>query len=91
LFLEQNRTTTWQTDAGPSTFSPACSLQRGAIATYNELIQWSSTIEHSGLTIVVASINEVIRPKEFANRPKGQAALPELRQIRQGRDSDSSQ
>ena len=81
LFLEQNHTTTWQTDAGPLDVLSGLQFERGSIATYDELLAKSSTVHHFGLTIVVANIDDVIRAKEFANRRKDLDALPELRRI----------
>ena len=48
---------------------------------FSELAPRSLTIEVSGLQIAVAALEDVIRSKEAANRPKDQRALPVLHQL----------
>jgi hypothetical protein len=48
---------------------------------YNELASRSLTVEIRGCQVAVANLEDVIRSKEAANRPKDQRALPVLRQL----------
>jgi len=48
---------------------------------FSELAPRSLTIEVRGLQIAVAALEDVIRSKEAANRPKDQRALPVLHQL----------
>jgi hypothetical protein len=48
---------------------------------FSELAPRSLTVEIRGLPVAVASLEDVIRSKEAANRPKDQRTLPILRQL----------
>jgi len=42
------------------------------------------TVDIGGKTVVVASLEDIVRSKEIANRPPDHEALPELRELRDG-------
>lgn len=48
---------------------------------YADLVRDSTSVEAYGLAIPVASLADVIRSKQAANRPKDQRVLPVLREI----------
>lgn len=82
---------TWNltTDAGDLdvTFEPAGT--RG----YADLRRDAAPVQLYGVTVRVASLSDVIRSKQAANRPKDQRVLPTLREIlartrRQHKDAD---
>jgi hypothetical protein len=52
-----------------------------ALAAYEDLIQRAFTLEVKGYRVAVAALEDIIRSKEAANRPKDQAALPLLREL----------
>jgi hypothetical protein len=74
--LEQGDTWTLQTDAGPLdvVFAPA------GTGGYDDLRRDAVEEEIGAVRILFASLRDVIRMKEAANRPKDQAQLPALRQ-----------
>jgi hypothetical protein len=49
---------------------------------FSELAPRSHAVEIRGFQVAVADLEDVIRSKEAANRPKDQRALPILRQLR---------
>lgn len=59
------------------TFSPA------GIADYAEAARNSVVYELDGLAVRVAALDDIIRSKEAANRPKDHATLPILRALRE--------
>jgi hypothetical protein len=65
------------TDTGDLDLSFEPSGTRG----YSDLRRDASKAELYGLTIQIASLADVIRPKQAANRPKDQRVLPTLREI----------
>lgn len=48
---------------------------------YEDLIRDAERVELYGVTVTVASLADVIRSKQAANRPKDQRVLPILREI----------
>ena len=64
------------------------------VGGYKELLDESTLVEYSDVKCRVASLEQIIRSKEAANRPKDRLALPELRallelQKRPARDSNN--
>lgn len=49
---------------------------------YEELLENAVLIDVAGVRVTVASIDDVIRSKRAANRPKDRASLPELEALR---------
>ena len=48
---------------------------------YADLVSNATTVRIHGVDVPVASLEDVIRSKAAANRPKDQRALPTLRQL----------
>jgi predicted nucleotidyltransferase len=55
------------------------------VGGYRELLPNSIEIEVAGTVCSVASLEQIIRSKEAANRPKDQLVLPELRALLEAR------
>lgn len=79
--------TTWMTDAGPFDVLAGLEASDGRLVPYEELMERSTVLEGQGFFIHAASLDDIIHAKERANRPKDLEALPELRDIRDGRRS----
>jgi hypothetical protein len=65
------------TDAGDLDLS----FEPAGTQGYSDLKRDASTAELYGVTIQIASLADVIRSKQAANRPKDQRVLPTLREI----------
>ncbi|MGH9305350.1 MAG: hypothetical protein ACRD0I_00465 [Acidimicrobiales bacterium] len=59
----------------------------GRIVPYEELAERASVLHGQGFVIRAAGLDDIIRAKERANRPKDREALPELRAIRDARNA----
>ena len=57
---------------------------------YDDLARDATEMPLYGVTVTVASLADVIRSKQAANRPKDQRVLPTLREILASRHSDTS-
>jgi len=55
--------------------------ERFDLARYEHLIENASIIETDGMKVAVASLADLIRSKEIADRPKDRDALSELRRL----------
>ena len=75
--LAQETNFTIQTDQGRLDLLGELS----GVGGYRELLPNSVTIEIAGTRCRIASLGDVIRSKEAANRPKDRLALPELRAL----------
>lgn len=82
--------TTWTTDAGPFDVLAGLEASDGRLVTYEELAQRATRLQGDGFSIHAAALEDIIRAKERANRPKDREALPELRAIRDARSADES-
>lgn len=57
-------------------------MNPAGIADYDELRRGATAFEIEGATILVASLDDIIRSKTAADRPKDHATLPILRALR---------
>ena len=48
---------------------------------YEDLAARSQVLDYSGVSVRVAGLDDIIVSKEWANRPKDRAALPELHEL----------
>lgn len=72
----------WRTRAGDvDVLLGIPSSSRFELARYEQLIPNATIIEVDGLVVAVASLADIIRSKEIADRPKDREALQELRTI----------
>lgn len=70
---------TWNltTDAGDLDIA----FRPSGTAGYGDLRRDATPVELYGLTVAVASLSDVVRSKQAANRPKDQRVLPVLREL----------
>lgn len=74
---------TWTTDAGPSSILADLKDFEGRSVPFEELITRSFVVRGDGFTVHVASVEDIIAAKTFANRDKDREALPELSDIQE--------
>lgn len=77
---------TWRTDAGDFDVLTDLPARDGRRLRYDELIGRAAVQEVHGVAVPVAALEDVIASKEWADRPKDRAALPELRELASRRD-----
>jgi hypothetical protein len=84
--LAKSEITTWRTDAGNFDVLVNIPGRNGLKLTYEDLADRAVITTGTGFVIRAAALEDIIASKEWANRPKDRAALPELREIagRQG-------
>lgn len=73
---------TWRTDAGDLDVLAEIPDRTGRRLRYEALLERSTVTQLSGRTVCIASLDDIIASKEWANRPKDHDALPELRRLR---------
>jgi len=86
--LARSEISTWRTDAGDIDLLADIPDAGGDRRSYDELLTRSSRLSAGGVSVVVASLDDVIASKQWANRAKDRAALPELRGLSQQRAAD---
>ncbi len=79
--LARSEISTWRSEAGDIDILADIPAGAGLRRTYEDLLPRSSRLPADGVTIVVASLDDVIRSKEWANRDKDREALPELHSL----------
>lgn len=89
VMLETTGSSTWTTDAGPFDVMADLKDVRGATVPYHELLSRSLVVQGEGFVVHVASVDDIIAAKTFANREKDREALPELLEI-QARELSAS-
>jgi hypothetical protein len=77
-WLASNEITTWRTDAGD--FDVLCDMpdRAGNHLSYEDIVDRAEPKAFGNVTVMVASLDDVIASKQWANRPKDNEALPEL-------------
>ncbi len=78
VMLENSGNSTWTTDAGPFDVLADLKDLDGRSVSYDELITRSTVLRGDGFVLQVASLDDVIAAKQFADREKDREALPEL-------------
>lgn len=79
------RITTWATSLGRVDTMVGIPNDKGMPVGFLELRERAVVLPLADLEVPVASLDDIIVSKEFADRPKDAEALPELRRIRQER------
>lgn len=80
---------TWRTTAGDVDLLLGIpSNTRFELARYEQLAGQATELQIDSVIVLVASLADIIRSKEIADRPKDRVALEELRTLR-GLRSDS--
>jgi hypothetical protein len=87
MTLDMAGMSTWMTDAGPFDVLAGLEAPDGRLVPYEELADRATLLQGDGFVVRAASLEDVIRAKERADRPKDRDALPELREIRDARSS----
>jgi hypothetical protein len=83
VMLETTDSSTWTTDAGPFDVMADIKDLQGAPVPYEELLSRSLVVHGDGFVVHVASVDDIIAAKTFANREKDLEALPELLDIQE--------
>jgi hypothetical protein len=83
VMLETTENSTWMTDAGPFDVLADLKDSDGRSVIYEELLTRSLVVRGDGFVVHVASVDDLIAAKTFANRSKDREALPELIEIRE--------
>jgi hypothetical protein len=81
--LARMEISTWRTDAGDLDILADIPDRSGRHLRYAELLARANTVIVAGIPVYVASLDDVIASKEWANRPKDHEALPELYDLRE--------
>lgn len=84
--FEALSTSTWRTDAGDFDVLSSIPDRDGNRQGYAELLERAEAAPLGRHSVLVASLDDVIASKEWANRPKDHEALPELRELRDQSD-----
>lgn len=83
--LKRMEVGTWRTDAGDLDILLGIPREdRFKLARYEQLRENAILLEIGDATICVASLQDIIRSKEVADRPPDREALPELRALSEG-------
>ena len=80
-FFARAEITTWMTNAGPVDILHDIPARDGTRRSYEQLVERGADYRLAGLRVRVAGLDDIIASKEWANRPKDLAALPELRSL----------
>lgn len=72
---------TWMTDAGPLDLLVELCGRDGGRHGYTELAARAVGYDVGGLTIRLASLDDIVASKEFVGRDKDRDALPELKEL----------
>ncbi len=82
VLLVEREVTNWNTDIGPIDVLVGIPNEQGLPVTFDALREHAQTIVAFDRAITVASLDDIITSKEYANRRKDADALPELRRLR---------
>jgi hypothetical protein len=82
---------TWQTQAGGLDVLRGIPKSTTAVADFHELSARAVTAQVSGRPILIADLDDVVRSKRIAGRPKDREALPELEKLRSAADDTSAE
>lgn len=81
-WLSRLEISTWQTDLGAVDVLAIIPDLDGTRLDYETLAERASEVDVDGLTVRIASLDDIIASKRWADRPKDREALVELREIR---------
>jgi hypothetical protein len=88
--LREISITLWRTSAGDLEVLIGIPNAPGRVAGFRELNERATELQLHDGTVLVAAIEDLIRSKEIADRPKDREALPELRALRDARRGQST-
>lgn len=81
VMLTRTEISVWRTDAGNVDVLTALPGPGGRRLRYDRLVQRAHLAVIEGITALVASLDDVIISKQWADRPKDRQVLPELREL----------
>lgn len=84
--LRQRQFGNWTTDAGELDTALFVGTPTEPIS-FADLAPGAAEADYDGVVVLVASLDDLIRAKELADRPKDHEALPELRLLRDAEQS----
>ncbi len=79
--LAATEVTTWRTDAGDIDVLSTLRGEHGERRRFGDLVDRSSETVVTGVTVRVASLQDIVESKRFAGRDKDREALPELERL----------
>lgn len=79
--LAATEVTTWRTDAGDVDVLATIRGEHGERRKYEDLTERASETIVTGVTVRVASLQDIVESKRFAGRDKDHEALPELERL----------
>ena len=82
MMLRNMEISTWRTDAGDVDVLSDIPSRAGQHQRYEDLVTRVETAVVGSVTVQLASLEDVIASKEWADRPKDREALPELYDLR---------
>lgn len=88
--LARMEISTWRTDAGDFDVLADMPDRAGRHLRYEELAPRANILRYGAIDVRVASLDDVIASKEWADRPKDHDALPELRRLRDAATPDDT-
>jgi predicted nucleotidyltransferase len=91
VMLETTGNSTWTTDAGPFDVLAELKDFEGQPVPYEELLSRSVVVRGDGFVVHVASVDDIIAAKTYADRDKDREALPELLDIQERERSQRHQ
>ncbi len=80
-WLGRMEISTWRTDLGAVDLLSHIPDLDGQRLDYNTLRSRATEFDFDGVTVQVASLDDIIASKRWANRPKDRDALPELEEL----------
>jgi hypothetical protein len=83
--LSRLEISTWRTYAGDLDVLTVLRGRDGERVSYADLVPRATTVRVDGIVVAVAALDDIIAPREFADRPKDREALDELRRLTEGR------
>jgi hypothetical protein len=84
ISLGRLEVSTWRTDAGDLDVLTVLRRRDGSRVGYDELVDRATAVQVDGVIANLASLDDIIASKEFADRPKDREALDELRRLAEG-------
>ena len=82
--LSRLEISTWRTDAGDLDVLTVLRRRDGERTSYDDLATRAVAVRVGDVVVSVASLEDIVASKEFADRPKDREALAELRRLIEG-------
>lgn len=79
--MRRTSVSTWRTDAGDVDVLTVIRRRDGSRTGYDDLVERATAVQVDGVIANLASLDDIIASKEFADRPKDREALDELRRL----------